>query len=201
MWRLFLSLCLCAWVACMSELTNFQLSLNAVLAAVPVFGLRGVVLRHHLHKLAWQRGMLWDKGRHVEVSGMWKCNIATWMHSLTVGSSCRAEIKPCFCCSLRDYHACSVSGQKMALRRVFGKAAQWEGRGHRKCACLWTPWRSDWLLFCWILLADITSLHNIKTSTVFNISWALPIIHYSHMKDTLTLFMNILILFINLIFL
>lgn len=33
-------------------LTNFQLSLNAVLATVPVFGLRGVVLCHHFHKLA-----------------------------------------------------------------------------------------------------------------------------------------------------
>lgn len=43
-------------------LTNFQLSLNAVLAAVPVFGLRGVVLCHHFHKLARQRGMLWNRG-------------------------------------------------------------------------------------------------------------------------------------------
>lgn len=162
MWRLFLSLCLCAWVACMSELTNFQLSLNAVLAAVPVFGLRGVVLRHHLHKLAWQRGMLWDEGRHVEASGMWKCNGTSWREctrwqwvaqdNVSWARCDRGEIGPCFCCSLSDYRACSVSGQQMALRRVFDRAAQWEGRGHRKYACLCTPWRSDLLLFCWILL-------------------------------------------------
>lgn len=43
---------ICVSLCVLAELTNFQLSLNAVLAAVPVFGLRGVVLRHHLHKLA-----------------------------------------------------------------------------------------------------------------------------------------------------
>ncbi len=37
---------------CMCALTDLQLSLDAVLAAVAVLGLRGVVLSHHFHKLA-----------------------------------------------------------------------------------------------------------------------------------------------------
>lgn len=33
-------------------LTDLQLPLDPALAALPVVGLRGVVFRHHLHKLA-----------------------------------------------------------------------------------------------------------------------------------------------------
>lgn len=40
------------------ELTDLQLPLDAVLAAVAVLGLRGVVLGHHLHEFTRQRRVL-----------------------------------------------------------------------------------------------------------------------------------------------
>lgn len=40
------------------SLTDFQLPLDAALAALPVVRLGGVVFRHHLHELARQRGVL-----------------------------------------------------------------------------------------------------------------------------------------------
>lgn len=42
-------------------LTDLQLPLDAVLAAVAVLGLRGVVLSHHLHELTRQRRVLRHK--------------------------------------------------------------------------------------------------------------------------------------------
>lgn len=41
-----------------ASLTDFQLPLDAALAALPVVRLGGVVFRHHLHKLARQCGVL-----------------------------------------------------------------------------------------------------------------------------------------------
>lgn len=41
-----------------ASLTDFQLPLDAAFAALPVVRLGGVVLRHHLHELARQRGVL-----------------------------------------------------------------------------------------------------------------------------------------------
>lgn len=44
-----------------ASLTDFQLPLDAALAALPVVRLGGVVFRHHLHELARQRGVLEGK--------------------------------------------------------------------------------------------------------------------------------------------
>lgn len=41
-----------------AALTDFQLPLDAALAALPVVRLGGVVFRHHLHEFARQRGVL-----------------------------------------------------------------------------------------------------------------------------------------------
>lgn len=48
-----------------ASLTDFQLPLDAALAALPVVRLGGVVFRHHLHELARQRGVL--EGNRQEV--------------------------------------------------------------------------------------------------------------------------------------
>lgn len=48
-----------------ASLTDFQLPLDAALAALPVVRLGGVVFRHHLHELARQRGVL--EGKQTEV--------------------------------------------------------------------------------------------------------------------------------------
>lgn len=47
-------------------LTDLQLSLDAVLAAVTVLGLRGVVFSHHLDKLTRQRRVLHDSREEKE---------------------------------------------------------------------------------------------------------------------------------------
>lgn len=83
--------------------------------------------------------MLWDKGRDVEAAHQDVNALADrkWLRIIILRAKCdHCEIDPCFCCSLRDYCTHSVSEQQMAPRRVFDRAAQREGRVHRKYVSL-----------------------------------------------------------------